>query len=93
MNIVLVNIYKSSHEQFSFVKFILFNLIFLKKNLNELNIILLNFSFFPFLIKKFINFNKGNSKFLVLKDALFLKQIGTSIILLIKNLIKDVFLK
>jgi hypothetical protein len=64
----------------------------LKKSLKALNKVLTIFSLFPSHIKKFENFNKGNSKFLVFKELLFLKQIGTSIILLRKKFIKDEFL-
>jgi hypothetical protein len=49
--------------------------------------------FFPFFIKKFENFNKGNSKFLVFNERLFLKQIGISIKLEIKKFIKEWFRK
>ena len=67
-------------------------LVFLKNNLNEEKINLIIFSFFPFFIKKFENFNKGNSKLRFFNEILFLKQTGTSIILFIKNFINEEFL-
>jgi len=48
---------------------------------------------FPFFISKLQNFNKGSSAFLVLRDLLLRKQIGTSIILFIKKDVNEDSLK
>lgn len=60
-----------------------------KKILNVEKRVLNIFVFFPFFIKKLENFKRGNSKFLVLKEWLFLKHTGTSIIFVIKKFIKE----
>ncbi len=84
--------YKENQLKTSGEFFMSLNLKNLKKSLNELNKILIIFSLLPSHIKKLENFNKGNSKFFVFKEKLFLKQIGTSIILLRKKFINDEFL-
>jgi hypothetical protein len=71
----------------------LLNLNILKKFLKDLKRMCNIFSRLPSHIKKLENFKRGSSKFLVFKEMLFLKQIGTSIILLKKKLIKEEFLK
>ena len=87
----LVKVYNENQLVKSLEFFNLLNLKKLKKDLKELNKILTIFSRFPSHIKKLENFNKGSSKFFVFKELLFLKQIGTSIILFRKKFIKDEF--
>ena len=88
----LVIKYKENQLADSGEFFKLLNLKKLKKSLKALNKVLTIFSLLPSHIKKFENFNKGNSKFFVFKELLFLKQIGTSIILLRKKFMKEEFL-
>jgi len=83
--------YKLNQEIKEEFEALLLDLIFLKKILKVVKINLIIFSFFPCFIKKLENFKRGSSKLRVFSDELFLKHTGTSIILFIKNFIKDEF--
>jgi hypothetical protein len=87
----LVKLYNEYQLAKSVEVFNLLNLKKLKKNLKELNRVLTIFSRFPSHIRKLENFSKGSSKFFVFKELLFLKQIGTSIILFKKKSINEEF--
>jgi hypothetical protein len=83
--------YKLNQENKDVLDLLRLDLMFLKKNLKALKSNFIILSFLPCFIKKLENLSKGNSKFRVFKDELFLKQTGTSIILFIKNFIKEEF--
>jgi hypothetical protein len=82
---------KSSHGRILIALFKLFFLKSQKKESNADNKILIVCSLLPLFIRKLLNFNNGNSKFFALREWLFLKHIGTSIILSIKNEINEDF--